>query len=85
MLGLMTKDTNTPDERIDRRDRIRLIVDTEEIIRLAVRLRGLRTGQDNSQVVTEILRKALAEEIAEASKFPQISGKKPRPKKGGAE
>jgi ribosomal protein S7 len=87
MLDLMTKPTEGADERRDKRDRIRLVVDTEEVIRRAVRLRALRTGKDNSDVVNDVLREALADEITEASKFPHATGKKRgrKPKKGGNE
>ncbi len=70
-------------------ERIRLMVDTEDVIRRAVRLRALKQGDDvtNSDVVNAILREALADEIAEVSSYPQSgtgSGKKPgpKPKKG---
>jgi hypothetical protein len=52
-------------------DRIRMIVDTEDVIRRAVQLRALKQGVvarrkvGYSEVVTAILREALAEEIAE--------------------
>lgn len=74
-------------------ERIRLIVDTDEVIRRAVRLRALKMGDDvtHADVVNGILRgdyPSLKEEIAEVEKFPQASsgtGKKPgrKPKKEG--
>jgi hypothetical protein len=87
MLGLMA-DTTKPPEGGDKRERTRLIIDTEEVIRRAVRLRALKTGEDNSEVVNAILREALADEIEEVSKYPQVKGgKKPgrKPKKRGGD
>jgi hypothetical protein len=73
--------------------RVRLIIDTEDIIRRAVARRvhkeGLRTRRDltKSEVVTEILRAALAEEIAELEAGPPDPGPATRrgrkPKGGG--
>jgi hypothetical protein len=87
MLGLMA-DPSERTEGGNKRERTRLIIDTEDEIRLAVRLRALKTRQDNSAVVNAILREALAAEIAEVQSYPQAggSGKKPGPKrkeKGG--
>ena len=71
-------------------ERIRLIVDTDDLIRRAVRLRALKRGSDVtvSDVVNEALRKEFAEEIAEVENYPQAAGgtgKKPgrKPKEGG--
>jgi hypothetical protein len=73
-------------------ERIRLIVDTDEVIRRAVRLRALKLGDDFtiSDVVNDILRNALADEIAEVKNYPQAgsgSARKPgpKPKKRGGE
>jgi cytochrome c553 len=64
----------------------RFIILTQEVVRTAISLRALRTGKDNSDVVNDILRDALADEIEEASKFPHTTGKKRgRKKKGGGE
>src|SRR5262245_56694835 len=76
MYNLMTEPTKGVDERRDKRDRIRLVIDTEEIIRRAVRLRAARTGEDNSVLVNALLREAFAAEIKELEKLPPI-GKKP--------
>jgi hypothetical protein len=69
--------------------RIRLIIDTEDEIRRAVRLRALKMGEDvtNSDVVNEILRKALASEILEVRGFGTAhgTGKKPGRKRKEAE
>ena len=57
--------------RIDKRDRTRLVVETTELLRRAVRLRVLK-HEDNvtsSDVVNEILTTALADEIAEVQLF----------------
>lgn len=78
MMGLMAEPTQQTEGK-DRRQRTRLIIDTDDVVRLAVRLRALKTGMDNSDVVTEILKEALAAEIKEASNFP-ASGQPP-PKK----
>ena len=47
--------------------RARMAIDTEEIIDQAVRLRSSREGVAPSQVVNDILRKALDAELAELS------------------
>jgi len=78
MLDCMTEDIQDTD---DKPARIRLIIDTEEAIRAAVRLRALKTGMDNSAVVTEILRSALADEISEVETYPQFGGTGKKPKK----
>ncbi len=78
MIDLMpepTQDTNDTTKP----ERIRLIIDTEEVIRAAVRLRALKTGKDNSEAVNDILREALASEIAEVRRYPQFA-KKPNRK-----
>lgn len=49
--------------------RIRMIVDTEEEIRLAVHLAATRAGKSNSELVNDILRKALAAEIVDSRKY----------------
>ena len=64
-------------------DRIRLIVDTEDLIRRAVHLRKVKSGTSDSisDIVNEILREALAEEIAELEHHSQAKGE--GKKKGG--
>lgn len=62
----------------DMAERIRIIIDTEEEVRLAVRLAATKADLTASQLVNGILRKALASEIADAKKY------LPK-KKGGAE
>lgn len=73
--------------------RIRLIIDTDDDIRRAVRLRAVKMGGDvtNSDVVNAILRDALAAEIAEVHTYPtgetKGTGKKRgrKPAEGGGE
>jgi hypothetical protein len=66
----------TPEDK-----RIRLIIDTDDAIRRAVHLRALKMGSDvtNSDVVNDILREALADEIAEVKSYPsgRGTGRKP--------
>lgn len=50
-------------------ERIRIIIDTEEVIRLAVRLAATKADLTASQLINGILRKALAGEIADAKKY----------------
>ena len=50
-------------------DRVRLIIDTDEEVRLAVRLAATRQGVSISDAVNEILRKALGKEIEDAKKY----------------
>jgi hypothetical protein len=57
-------------------DRIRLIIDTEEEIRLAVRLAAVKADTSPSELVNSILRKALASEIEDAKRY------MPKKKKG---
>jgi hypothetical protein len=57
-------------------ERIRLIIDTDEEIRLAVHLEATRQDLSASEVVNNILRKALASQIEDAKKYV------PRKKKG---
>ncbi len=49
--------------------RIRMIIDTEEEIRLAVKLAALKSGKGVSELVNDILRRALAAEIKDARKY----------------
>jgi hypothetical protein len=90
MLDLMTE----PTERAgDKRSRTRLIIDTEDVIRRAIRLRAVKIGGDVtiSDLVNEALREAFADEIAEVEAYPHGTtgtGKKPgrkSKKEGGAE
>jgi hypothetical protein len=75
-------------------ERIRMIVDTDEMMRRAVQLRRLKmpTGTTVSDVVNHILREALAEELAEVATYPGMEGeegykpkKRGRPRKKGGE
>lgn len=64
-------------------DRIRLIIDTEDVVRRAVQLRKVKsgTGETISDIVNEILRAALAEEIEELERHARIGqAKKKRDK-----
>jgi hypothetical protein len=72
-------------------ERIRLIIDTEDVVRRAVRLRALKMGGDVtiSDVVNAVLREALAVEIAEVEKYPHAgtgtgkkSGRKSKKERG---
>ncbi len=64
---------------IDMAERIRIIIDTEEEVRLAVRLAATKADLTTSQLINGILRKALGAEIEDAKKY------LPKKKKGGAE
>src|SRR5262245_20667559 len=61
-------------------ERIRLAIDTDEVVRRAARLRSVKRGGGVtlSDIVNEILREALAEEIAELE---QASGETTEPRK----
>jgi plasmid stability protein len=50
-------------------ERIRLIIDTEEEVRLALHLAATRAGKSNSEMANDILRKALIKEIEDAKKY----------------
>jgi hypothetical protein len=50
-------------------ERIRIIIDTEEEVRLAVRLAATKADLTASQLINGILRRALAGEIADAKKY----------------
>lgn len=57
-------------------DRIRLIIETEEDVRLAVKLRCVRDDVSISELVNRILREALAEEIQDAKKYASKKAKR---------
>ena len=61
-------------------ERIRLIIDTDDTVRRAVQLRRIKMprGTTASDVVNEILRGALAEEIAQLGGYPD-EGEPARP------
>lgn len=66
-------------------ERIRLIVDTEEQLRRAVRIAAARRGISPSDIINELVRKHLAADVAEAQKALAAEagedsgiGKKPR-------
>jgi hypothetical protein len=63
-------------------ERIRLIIDTEDVIRRAVQLRKVKAGlgESSSDIVNAILREALAEEIAELERHAQ--GEEGKKRKG---
>ncbi len=50
-------------------ERIRIIIDTDEEVRLAVRLAATKADVSTSELVSTILRKALASEIEDARKY----------------
>lgn len=50
-------------------ERIRMIIDTEEEIRLAVRLAATKANISVSELVNTILRDQLADEIKDARKY----------------
>jgi plasmid stability protein len=54
-------------------DTVRLTLDTDATIDLALRLRAAREGVSPSEVVDAILRKALAAEIGEAAGQPPMA------------
>jgi hypothetical protein len=60
------------------KERTRLIIDTEDILRRAVHLRRLKMAYDTSvsDVVNEILREALAQEIREVEAYMRQEKKK---------
>jgi hypothetical protein len=66
-------------------DRIRLIVDTDAVIRRAVQLRKAKSlpGESMSDIVTAILRDALAEEIAELERHDRGEDRPARKRRGG--
>jgi hypothetical protein len=68
---------------VDMAERIRLIIDTEDVLRRAVHLRRLKmpAGTTVSDVVNGILRAALANEVEEIQSFGEIGGEAPRPKR----
>ena len=49
-------------------ERIRLIIDTEEVLRRAVRLRAAARGITHSDVINELIRKHLPKEVADAER-----------------
>lgn len=53
----------------ERIERIRLIIDTDEDVRLAVRLAATKADVSPSEFVNGILRKALAAELRDARKY----------------
>lgn len=62
MLGVMSESEPKPASQAPE-PRIRLIIDTEDVIRQAVRLRALKRRCTASDVVNEVLRREFAEEI----------------------
>jgi hypothetical protein len=64
----------------DMAERTRLIIDTEEDLRLAVHLAAGAAGMTKSQFVNAVLRKALANELKDVQKY--LSKRK---EKGGEE
>lgn len=53
----------------DMAERIRIIIDTDEEVRLAVRLAATKADLTTSQLVNKILRESLAAEIQDAKKY----------------
>ena len=64
----MTDDTDRT-EAADSTNRIRLIIDTEDALRRAVRARAANEGVSPSDIVNELIRKHLGPEIEEARQF----------------
>jgi hypothetical protein len=63
-------------------ERIRLIIDTEDVVRRAVQLRKIKSGADTiSDVVNGILREVLADEIAELEQHAQKQSGSPKRRK----
>jgi hypothetical protein len=54
---------------VDMAERIRMIIDTDEETRLAVRLAATKQGVSTSALVNSILRKALPSEIKDAKRY----------------
>lgn len=52
-------------------ERIRLIIDTDEDLRLAVKLAAMKSRKSASELINDILRKALASELRDARKYAQ--------------
>ena len=50
-------------------ERIRLIIDTDEVNRLAVRLAAVKAGKSPSEIVNGLIRQHLAAEIRDARKY----------------
>lgn len=65
MIATMAKEHNDPPESVER---IRLIVDTTELLRRAVKLRAAKEGLTNSEVINRLIREYLAEELEEVEK-----------------
>jgi hypothetical protein len=57
-------------------DRTRMIIDTTEEIRIAVRFAATKADKTTSAVVNEILRKALAAELKDARRYVPDRGEK---------
>jgi plasmid stability protein len=49
-------------------ERTRLIIDTEEPLRRAVRIRAAKKGQSPSDVINDLIREHLPAEVAEAKR-----------------
>lgn len=54
---------------VEMAQRIRLIIDTDEELRLAVRLAATKADVSPSQLINELIRKHLAAEITDAKKY----------------
>jgi hypothetical protein len=54
-------------------DPVRLILDTDAAVEIALRLRAAKEGVSPCQVATAILRKALAAELDEAAGQPPVA------------
>lgn len=62
-------------------ERIRLIIDTDEDVRLAVKLAASKADLSVSDLLNRVLRERFAEEIRDAKKY--IPRKKPKAKDEG--
>lgn len=59
-------------------ERVRMIFDTDERIRRAVKIRAARTGATPSDVINEAIEKHLSDEIEEAEESIRKHGPKPK-------
>lgn len=60
-------------------ERIRIIIDADDEVRLAVRLAATKQDKSVSEVICNLIREHLREEVVDARKYlPKKSGKKDR-------
>jgi hypothetical protein len=74
---------------VEMTERVRLIIDTEEEVRLAVRLAATKLGMSTSEWINALLRRELEEEIEVARRYTPDKGEDDTPprrkKRGGGE